>query len=180
MTTPSDPMVEWLRFPEAEAFVAAKLDEFVGAVPPARKLQADLILHTSSRLVDWLDHLVLADGDMSSHRVVGARFTIGRLGNNDLVLTDPSVSRHHAELTVVGESGYRVADLESMNGVYVNGRRVRERMLSDGDELEIGDVRLSFELRVDDPLERDSTREFDGSDTQASLHDGRHHDREAG
>lgn len=63
MTSPSEPMVEWLRYPEAEAFVAEKLDQFVAVVPPARALQADLILHTSSRLVDWLDHLILADGD---------------------------------------------------------------------------------------------------------------------
>lgn len=63
MTSPSEPMVEWLRYPEAEAFVTAKLDQFVAFTPPARALQADLIVHTSSRLVDWLDHLVLADGD---------------------------------------------------------------------------------------------------------------------
>ena len=63
MTTPSDPMIEWLRHPEAEGFVMAKLDRFVDLVPPARALQADLFSHTSSRLVDWLDHMVLADGD---------------------------------------------------------------------------------------------------------------------
>ena len=63
MTSPDTPMIEWLRYPAAEAYVAVKLDEFVAAVPLARSLQTDLILHTSSRLVDWLDHLVLADGD---------------------------------------------------------------------------------------------------------------------
>lgn len=115
-------------------------------------------------------YLVNTDGDMSSHRVTGDRFKIGRLGNNDLVLGDPSVSRHHAELIQVGD-GYRVADLESMNGVYVNGRRIRERRLADGDELEIGDVRMSFELRFDDPLEHDSTRELDSADPQASNSD---------
>jgi hypothetical protein len=63
VTSPSDPMVEWLRYPEAEAYVGEKLDEFVRAMPPAAALQADLILKTSSRLVDWVDHLVMADGD---------------------------------------------------------------------------------------------------------------------
>jgi hypothetical protein len=63
MTSPNEPMVEWLRYPEAEAFVMDKLDQFVSSAPPARTLQADLIVHTSSRLVDWLDHMVLADGD---------------------------------------------------------------------------------------------------------------------
>jgi len=63
MTSPDTPMIEWLRYPEAEDYVAAKLEQFTAVVPFARTLQADLILHTSSRLVDWLDHLVLADGD---------------------------------------------------------------------------------------------------------------------
>jgi hypothetical protein len=63
MTSPNAPMVEWLRYPEAEAYVSAKLDQYVTHVPLARDLQADLILHTGSRLVDWLDHLIMADGD---------------------------------------------------------------------------------------------------------------------
>jgi hypothetical protein len=63
MTSPSDPMVEWLRYPESEVFVIEKLDQLVATVPPARTLQSDLTVHTSSRLIDWLDHLVLADGD---------------------------------------------------------------------------------------------------------------------
>jgi hypothetical protein len=76
VTSPSDPMVEWLRYPEAEAFVAAKLDRFVSLVPPARSLQADLILHTNSRLVDWLDHLVLADGDVARGQLADLGFEV--------------------------------------------------------------------------------------------------------
>jgi hypothetical protein len=56
-------MVEWLRYPEAEAYVGEKLAKFVREVPPAAALRADLMLKTSSRLVDWVDHVVLADGD---------------------------------------------------------------------------------------------------------------------
>jgi len=67
-------MVEWLRYPEAEAFVAAKLDRCISLVPPARTLQADLILHTNSRLVDWLDHLVLADGDVARGQLADLGF----------------------------------------------------------------------------------------------------------
>jgi hypothetical protein len=55
--------VEWLRYPEAETFVADRLDQFVAAMPPIHALAADLMVRTDSRLVDWLDHLVLADGD---------------------------------------------------------------------------------------------------------------------
>ena len=54
---------EWLRYPEAELYLAKLLDECVTALPPMRSLAVDLLARTGSRLVDWLDHLVLADGD---------------------------------------------------------------------------------------------------------------------
>jgi hypothetical protein len=55
----------WLRYPEAESYLLERLDEYVSAMPPVRTLAADLFSHTGSRLVDWLDHLVLADGDLA-------------------------------------------------------------------------------------------------------------------
>jgi hypothetical protein len=60
MKPPQD--FEWLRYPEAEAFVIDCLDAFVAAVPPLRTLAVVLLARTGSRLVDWLDHLVLVDG----------------------------------------------------------------------------------------------------------------------
>ena len=57
MTAPSEPMSEWQRYPDAEAFLAGKVVEYVSAMPQARVLQADLLVYTSSRLMDWLDHL---------------------------------------------------------------------------------------------------------------------------
>jgi len=55
--------IVWYRHPEAEAFVARRLDELMAALPAARNLAAALEARTSSRLLDWVDHLVLADGD---------------------------------------------------------------------------------------------------------------------
>jgi hypothetical protein len=54
----------WLRHPESSVYVNKKLDEFVAALPPTHALRTNLMARTSSRLVDWLDHLVLADGDL--------------------------------------------------------------------------------------------------------------------
>jgi hypothetical protein len=53
----------WMRHPEAEALVLDSAATFVDALPPARTFEISLAQETSSRLVDWLDHLVLADGD---------------------------------------------------------------------------------------------------------------------
>lgn len=65
------------------------------------------------------------------------------------VVVDPSVSREHARLSVEGGE-LRVEDLESTNGTYLNGRRLepgQRARVADGDELELGSVRLRVELR---------------------------------
>ncbi|MDE3112641.1 MAG: FHA domain-containing protein [Chloroflexota bacterium] len=63
--------------------------------------------------------------------------TIGRDVENDLVLDDRRVSRRHAEIRLrLGR--YTLYDLQSTNGTFVNGRRVAEVVLSDGDRVTIG------------------------------------------
>jgi hypothetical protein len=54
---------DWIRYPEAEGYVATLLDQFVVALPQAQRLAAELTERTGCQLVDWLDHLVLADGN---------------------------------------------------------------------------------------------------------------------
>ena len=76
-----------------------------------------------------------------------AILTIGRDPSNDLVLPDAMVSRRHA--VVEHRAGeFLVRDCRSANGSVVNGERVSERPLHDGDLLAIGSVRLEFR---DDP-----------------------------
>jgi hypothetical protein len=63
--------------------------------------------------------------------------TIGRSPRNDICIREASVSRHHAKI-VFAERGFVVYDLGSENGVFVNGERVKERLLAEGDEVEFG------------------------------------------
>lgn len=74
-----------------------------------------------------------------------ASATIGRLPECDVTLDDPSVSRRHARLTRNG-SRWSIEDLGSTNGLRVNGERVGNAELADGDRLELGSVRLTFSL----------------------------------
>ena len=86
--------------------------------------------------------LVLPSGD---RRGLGAEpFQVGRMGECDLTLADPNVSRRHAELRPV-DGSWVVVDLGSMNGTRVNGRPVTEQRLVDGDEIAIGHHVLRFE-----------------------------------
>lgn len=79
------------------------------------------------------------------YSVDGPTVIVGRSKSCDIVLKDANVSRRHAEITSEGDHWY-LTDLDSMNGVKINSRRVQSSRLSPGDELEMGTSRLEFEL----------------------------------
>ena len=74
----------------------------------------------------------------------GSTVTIGRLLDCNIQLHDPNVSRHHAEIRPSGD-GYVLADLGSTNGSRVNGMRVGQHLLAEGDEILIGNTKMIFE-----------------------------------
>ncbi|MBI2569114.1 MAG: FHA domain-containing protein [Candidatus Schekmanbacteria bacterium] len=78
-------------------------------------------------------------------RLVHDETTIGRLGT-DVMLTDAKISRCHASVVKQGRH-LLVRDMNSTNGTYLNGNRVQERLLRDGDSIAIGDtlIRIHFE-----------------------------------
>ncbi|GAB4247120.1 MAG: hypothetical protein Kow00122_04340 [Thermoleophilia bacterium] len=69
--------------------------------------------------------------------------TIGRNPESHLFLDDVTVSRHHARI-IRDATGFVVEDLNSLNGTYVNRRRVERHHLVDGDELQIGKFKLAY------------------------------------
>ena len=74
----------------------------------------------------------------------GDRTTIGRSPDNDIFLDDVTVSRKHAVLVQSGGE-FRIEDLGSLNGTFVNRRRIDSATrLESGDEVQIGKYRLSF------------------------------------
>ncbi len=75
--------------------------------------------------------------------LTGAVTRIGRGVSADVRLDDPTVSRRHA-LVVRREQTLVLLDDRSMNGTWVNGERVREAVLADGDVIELGTVRLRY------------------------------------
>lgn len=70
--------------------------------------------------------------------------TIGRANDCTIVLADPNVSRHHAEVRPAGD-GFVVVDQGSTNGTKVNDVRVAEHQLSDGDEVRFGNTVMQFQ-----------------------------------
>jgi len=73
------------------------------------------------------------------------RFVLGRTADNDIQLDSRFVSRHHAQLTVSARSAV-IEDLNSTNGIYFGGKRVKRRPLKDGDTFIIGDHELLYRV----------------------------------
>jgi chromosome segregation ATPase len=85
------------------------------------------------------------DGHEVVH-VLGRKTTIGRTPDNDLQIDASFVSRHHAVLLVTGQQTV-IEDLNSTNGVLVNGQRISREVLNDGDQVMIGKARFRFVVR---------------------------------
>jgi pSer/pThr/pTyr-binding forkhead associated (FHA) protein len=83
----------------------------------------------------------------------------GREVNRDIQILDPKVSRRHFIIKPDDQQiGHVIAQLSARNGVYVNGRRVAEAVLKDGDRIVVGDTQLIYLLN-DDPARIDAYRE---------------------
>ena len=75
------------------------------------------------------------------------RVVIGRSKDADVQVTDPNVSRRHAELRQEGAT-YWLVDLDSTNGVEVGGKRVKRLKLEDGTRFTIGSTELVFSREI--------------------------------
>ncbi len=76
------------------------------------------------------------------------RVVLGRDDSADIVLGDPRVSRRHAEIRPAEAGTWILQDLGSTNHTFLNGRRVRQALLREGDELTVGDTHISVQGTV--------------------------------
>jgi Protein of unknown function (DUF3662)/FHA domain len=113
----------------------------VYSVPPkqtkSRRRQPAAHLVDTKAIISLDDRRYVLDGPTA---------VLGRSRESDCVLSDPNVSRRHAELRRGPTGDWQIVDLESTNGVNVNGRRVDASRLSPGDEVTLGTVRFTFDI----------------------------------
>jgi hypothetical protein len=130
-------------------------DEPKAAAPrPAKGEMGHTSVYTAAeRLAEPLEERRAAPGTalllLDGRRMVlaEAKSVLGRSRDCDIVIDDPNVSRHHAELHRTPDGGWAVHDLGSTNGVLVNGKRVkREQQLRAGDRIELGTSELVFQV----------------------------------
>ncbi len=92
---------------------------------------------------EWSAELIRVEGDQSISQALGRRTRIGRAPGCELQIDSGSVSRHHA-LILMGPHEAIIEDLNSTNGVIVNGRKVTRQLLTDGDILIIGETEFRY------------------------------------
>ncbi len=128
-----------------------------------------------------MDKLIIHHGDrVTEHELADAPLTIGRDPECDLFFADKKLSRKHARVERLGRS-YRLVDLESRNGSWVNEERIDARDLAPGDEIRLGGLRITIEresARDEDPGD-ESTVYLTGSPSESALADETR-DRDAG
>jgi len=74
--------------------------------------------------------------------------SIGRDASSNIVLNDKTVSRNHAQLMISGDGRVLIKDLGSTNGTFVNGNRITEFYLNQGDVVKCANVLLNWQLYV--------------------------------
>jgi chromosome segregation ATPase len=92
---------------------------------------------------EWTPELIRIDGDRSISHALGRRTRIGRAPGCELHIDSTSVSRHHA-LILAGTREAIIEDLNSTNGVILNGRKVTRQVLNDGDIVTIGEIQFRY------------------------------------
>ena len=94
-------------------------------------------------VAEWSPELIRIDGDRSITHTLGRRTRIGRAPGCELHIDSSSVSRHHA-LILAGTREAIIEDLNSTNGVILNGRKVTRQVLNDGDIVTIGEIQFRY------------------------------------
>ncbi|MCU0257507.1 MAG: FHA domain-containing protein [Solirubrobacteraceae bacterium] len=126
-----------LHAPQESSTATYRIDESTGELVPVEL--DDMVAEEGAALV------VRAGGGRvgESFPLDHERMTIGRRPDSDVFLDDVTVSRDHALVVRRGDEVH-LDDLGSLNGTYVNRRRIDSQRLEDGDEIQIGKYKLTF------------------------------------
>jgi general secretion pathway protein A len=129
--------------------------------------------------------LVGCNGETIAEReLMPGRFIIGRTPDNDLQIDSKYISRHHAQIITTMHTSV-LEDLNSTNGIYVRSKRVRRRMLNDGDVVQIGQHEIMYfddrmaRTRTLGELEDDAVPLIPGAAHADSAHAATHVDEDA-
>ncbi|MCZ6804690.1 MAG: FHA domain-containing protein [Proteobacteria bacterium] len=102
-------------------------------------------------------YLVSGDRIETRYPITRTIWRIGRSKDNELSLNDTSLSRCHAEIHRNNDGTFDIVDMNSMNGVYINDKKIGKAILHEGDVVEIGDIFLRFTQHASDYTHEETT-----------------------
>ena len=134
--------------------IATRMTQPKGSAEPAPEAGATMIYKPKTPVAQQTEavsaeelgmerELVALTANRQRYEITKRRSTIGRSKECDVQIADPNISRRHAELTQEGAT-YWIVDLDSTNGLEVNGLRVKRAKLGHGDKITIGSTEISF------------------------------------
>ncbi len=141
--------LQWVEYTER----SVRLHAFSGNAPAERRL-------VLGRILIGVNGQTIAERELTP-----GRFIIGRTPDNDLQIDSKYISRHHAQIITSVHTSV-LEDLNSTNGIYVRAKRVRRRMLNDGDVVQIGQHEIMY---FDDRMARTRIPMGDGEDDAVPL-----------
>lgn len=134
---------------EAQLAEDARIAEEERMAQEARRAEAakraEETKKTEAPPLAWLE---MCDAQQTRHPVRIPNLKIGRGQHNDFVLRNDSVSGNHCVLNSSREGEWSVTDLNSGNGVVLNGTQVKQAALRHGDTIELGELKMRFLLRA--------------------------------
>jgi hypothetical protein len=103
----------------------------------------EAVQYTARTMALWARLDILSEDQALSFALTRDTHSLGRSEKNDIVVLDRAVSTFHARIDRT-EAGFKIIDLQSTNGIVVNGAKTPAAVLKPGDEIEIGPVRMRY------------------------------------
>jgi ABC transport system ATP-binding/permease protein len=159
----ADALAEWAAAP---TLTAQQPDTSISGAPPALPGASHAVDRAAATSPDVLR------SPETRMRIQSKVMKMGRRPDNDIIVSDLGVSEHHAELRLSSAGVYQIVDLGSHNGTYVNGNRVNQAELNEGDILAIGHA--TFRLTGGELIEYvdDGRATFEAHELRVVVHDG--------
>jgi general secretion pathway protein A len=127
--------MQWVEFAERSVKLQALQQPFAASSGEGRPMDRRATL---GRILVGFNGQTIAERELTP-----GRFIIGRTPDNDLQIDSKYISRHHAQIITSAQTSV-VEDLNSTNGIYVRSKRVRRRILNDGDVVHIGQHEIMY------------------------------------
>ncbi|MGA8278234.1 MAG: adenylate/guanylate cyclase domain-containing protein [Rhodanobacteraceae bacterium] len=96
--------------------------------------------------------LIAISNDERQEFELSAFNSIGRHPDNTIQIRDRIISKEHAQIRRSGDGVFVLRDLSSLNGTFIRGERIVDRVLTDGDEICMGSTRLQFVVQPEDEV----------------------------